>query len=200
LFLHRPHILRPFAVVELELIQPSPDLVPPHTEDWEVELAYRYCHDLSSTERFELLHTITSSHVQSVFGSELRRDETGRRWWMPQGSGTRSLGTIHLRRVENVMFRITPHGKGIYRIQFEDEAGVSFQLPVTDLAFRMYLDSLLVGDGLSAGEAAQEVRRDLTSASDVFLRLGLSRFWEEHPDRGASRSLLSASERRLFLP
>lgn len=183
LFRHWPHVLKPFAVIELELIRPAPNLAPPHTEDWEIELGYTYCYDLTPTERYELLHSLTSSHVRSVFGSTLRYDGDARSWWLPHGTGTRSLGTIHVRRVEDVIFRVSPHGKDIYRLQFEDEAGEHFQLPVTDLAFRMHLDAHLARDGLSRPAAARQVRQRLTTADDVFLRLGLTRPWEEHPDR-----------------
>jgi hypothetical protein len=82
-----------------------------------------------------------------------------------------------------MIFQVGRHGKGVYRLQFEDEAGERFQLPVTDLAFRMYLDALVARDGLSPPAAARHVGQRLKTADDVFLRLGLTRPWEEHPDR-----------------
>lgn len=183
LFRRRPRILKPFAVIELELLRPAADRIPPHTEDWEVELGYAYRGELCPTDRFELLHTITSSHVRSVFGTELQRGDDGRGLWIQQGTGLRPLGTIHVRRVIEVLFRLRPDGKRDYRLHVEDEAGEAFRLPVTDLAWRMFLDSLLVRQRMTAGKAAHHLERRLREASDVVLRLGLARHWSQHPDR-----------------
>jgi len=183
LFRGRPRIIEPFAVIELELLRPAPDRVPPHTEDWEIELAYDYRTELDLVDRFELLHSITSSHLGSVFGAGLRGRQDGSGLWIQQGTGVRSLGTIHVRRVDEVVFRINPNGKGAYRLRFEDETGDDFRLPVTDLAFRMHLDSLLARQEMTTAEAARAVQQSLHDAPDVFLRLGLARYWDQHPDR-----------------
>lgn len=183
LFQNRPYVLKPFAVIEMELIRPVPDRVAPHIEDWEVDLAYTYCHQLTAFDRYELLHTLTSSHLRSVFGVDISRESSARGAWIQQGTGIRSLGTIHLRRVIDVEFEISPRGKASYRLEFEDEAGDIYHLPVTDLAFRMHLDAMVVQDGLSDGTAAAAVCQRLTQADDVFLRLGLARNWERYPDR-----------------
>lgn len=183
LFRRPPHVVKPFTVLDIELNRPAPNPVAPHIEDWEIEPGYTYSHDLSSKERYELLHTLTSSHVRSAFGPDLQCDADARSWWIPQGVGIRSLATIHLRRVDGVIFQLGRHGKGVYRLQFTDEAGEHFQLPVTDLAYRMYLDALLVREGFTPSAAARQVRDRLTAADEVFLRLGLTRPWEEHPDR-----------------
>ncbi|MDQ3692094.1 MAG: hypothetical protein M3464_00500 [Chloroflexota bacterium] len=183
LFRNRPRILKPFAVIELELSRPAADRVPPHTEDWEIEPGYDYRADLSPRDRFELLYTTASSHVGSLFGSALSGREAGHGLWIQHGTGLRSLGTIHIRQITEVIFQIRPDGKGAYRLQFEDEAGADFRLPVTDLAFRMYLDSLLGRQEMTPGEAARFVQQSLQDAPDVFLRLGLARYWDQHPDR-----------------
>jgi hypothetical protein len=183
LFRNWPRVLKPFAVIEMELLRPAPDLTPPHTEDWEIELGYTHCYDLTPEERYELLHSLTSSHLRSVFGAELRHDGNGGNWWVTHGEGTRSLGTIHLRRVVGVIFHVSPLGKRVYRLQFTDEADDSYHLPVTDLAFRMHLDALIDREGLSTAAAARQVRQRLVAAEEVFLRVGLTRPWEAHRDR-----------------
>jgi hypothetical protein len=172
-------IIRPFSVVELDLLKHEPEK--PHSEDWLIEPRLRIVQEsLSLDERLAFLQAIEDSAVHSIFGAEIHRD---RGWFIQQGQGSRSLGTVHLASLSEVVYRQwSDSGKWAYRLAFRDAAGEEYRLTVTDLAFRLYLDALR-DNGESIGGIARSVGVALGSADRVYLRIGLARGWAEYPDR-----------------
>ena len=171
-------VVRPFAVVELDVLEPRPE--PPHTEDWIVDPDYRVrCGLLSPERRRALLARISDPDVESIFGAPLER---GPGWYILAGDGQRSLGTIMPRRVERVFFYRRETGEWSYHLEFVDRTGQHYKLGVTDLAFRCFLEHLHVCQGKAPPRAAQRVTTALQQAQ-VFLRIGLARHWEKYPDR-----------------
>jgi hypothetical protein len=175
----RSGVIRPFAVVEFDLLTHKPGK--PHSEDWLIEPRLRIVQELlSPEERLAFLRAIEDAAVREVFGTEVYRDEG---WYVQQGHGTRSLGTVRASSVDEVVYRQwTDSGKWAYRIAFRDDRGDAYRLTVTDLAFRLYLDSLR-DNGASPASVARSVRDALNSADHAFLRIGLARGWEKFPDR-----------------
>jgi hypothetical protein len=71
-------------------------------------------------------------------------------------------------------------GKLDYRIEFVDESGCVYELPVTDLSFRYFVDhkrAEISSPNRVASNLVQQFHQ-----GDVFLRIGLTRpTWKEHP-------------------
>jgi hypothetical protein len=171
-------VVRPFALIEFDLKEHTPQ--PPHTEDWIVSEVYRErCGMLDEAERRTFLDRISDGDVASIFGAPLYQDEG---WYIEEGAGARSLGTVIPRRGMQVRYAERDGGKWDYRLRFTDPAGESYSLSVTDLAFRYLLDHLRDHKGY-APEGASKLLTDYFNRAKVYLRLGLSRGWERHPDR-----------------
>lgn len=171
-------IIRPFAVVEFILGQKKSD--PPHTEDRIVDRVYRApCGMLSNQERYDLLRRILDPNVDEIFGAEIR-EGPGR--YILVGQGQRSLGTVKPQQIEAVSYTQNGAGEWRYRIAFVDEAGDTYYLSVSDLAFRYYLDHLRVRQQIDPADIGQQITATLQD-SIVFLRIGLTRGWEKYPDR-----------------
>jgi hypothetical protein len=174
----------PFAVLELQVNKAPKRLTAPHTEDRTIPLkGHRVPSFLSEEEQQALLERTASPTVRSVFGTEIHADPTGQ-WgrYVRSGEGSRSLGTIRADRVEAVRYHHYPdRGRWDYRLRFRDGSQEEFQLAVVDLAFRARLDALR-DSGLSADHAATEILAALRQ-QDVYLRIGLARGWDRHPDR-----------------
>ena len=172
-------VVRPFAIVELDLRQHWPDS--PHTEDWFVDPAYRVPKGaLSASGRLKLLTGIVDQDVASIFGATIHQ-EPG--WYVHATDGHRSLGTIEPTEVE-VLHGPNPSGEGwSYRIAFADASGMRDRLSVSDLAFRAYLDHARDSAGLEAPGIAEGLTAVLRNAARLFLRVGLTRGWGEFRDR-----------------
>ncbi|HET8522293.1 MAG TPA: hypothetical protein VFL82_03610 [Thermomicrobiales bacterium] len=171
-------VIEPFAVVELDLLFARPEL--PHSEDWFIRPSYRLRKgQLSDTGRWSLCEQIADDSVASIFGTDILVNGG---WFVKRGQGSRSLGTIRA-SIEQVEYQVRPGGNGWdYRLTFNDGHD-SYRLAVTDLAFRYYLDDLRDGVGLSPHQAATQLARELAIADQVWLRIGLARGWDRHPDR-----------------
>jgi hypothetical protein len=171
-------VIRPFAEVELELQQHTPH--PPHSEDYIVNPAYyRLLRHLNTERKLALLSRIEDPDVASIFGAQIHID---RGWFLQAGQGTRSLGTVRPESIERVRFALRDDGKWDYRIAFQDASGAEYRLAVTDLAFRCYLDH----SRKTLGQAPEQIARQVAGtlrAGEVYLRIGLARGWEKHPDR-----------------
>ncbi len=174
----------PFAVVELRVGRAPKALSAPHTEDRTISLnGHRVVRRLDRGETQATLERSLSPSVRAIFGAEVHTDPQspwGR--YVRAGEGDRSLGTIRVQHLATVGYRHYPdRNRWDYRLRFRDETGEEFQLAVVDLAFRRGLDSLRAG-GLSPDAAA---RRTLTALQNqrVYLRVGLARGWDRHPDR-----------------
>ncbi len=182
LYQGRGAAIRPFAAVELRLVEQPRTLRPPPTEDWLVDRAYAHRYDLEPTERHEVLTASAAPALDAAFGVAVEGDGAGWGRWVVAGSGLRSLATIRARVIRSIGFGLSPHGKREYRLLFEDETGTPYRLMATDLAFRYRLDALVDRDGLSFPEASRVVR-DRLQTPEVFLRVGLARGWAKQPDR-----------------
>jgi hypothetical protein len=174
----------PFTVLDLQVNKAPKRLSAPHTEDRTIPLkGHRVLSTLPEEEQRALLERTMSSSVRSVFGAEIHADPAGQ-WgrYVRSGEGTRSLGTIQTDRVEAVGYHHYPErGRWDYRLRFRDGSGEEFQLAVVDLAFRARLDALC-SRGFPADRAATEVLTALRRQT-VFVRIGLARGWDRHPDR-----------------
>jgi hypothetical protein len=174
----------PFTVLELQVNKAPKRLSAPHTEDRTIPLkGHRVLSTLSEEEQRALLERTASPSVRSVFGAEIHADPAGQ-WgrYVRSGEGMRSLGTIRADRVEAVRYHHYPErGRWDYRLRFRDGSGEEFQLAVVDLAFRARLEALR-NSGFSADCAAAEVLTALRRQT-VFVRIGLARGWDRHPDR-----------------
>jgi len=171
-------VIRPFSVVELDLLWPKPK--PPHTEDWVVDPERRALRRLLPTaEREALLKRLADDSVESIFGAGIH---TGPGWYVQTGEGQRSLGTIAPSLVREVTFFPNYSGTWDYRLAFDDQAGRSYCLMVTDLAFRYYLDCRRTRERLPHAAAAHQLTEALQKAR-VYLRIGLARGWVKYPGR-----------------
>ena len=132
--------IRPFAVIEFDMQGKPPMLLPPHTEDRIIDATHRIRRGaLTPEERADWCAKAEDRDVAAIFGAVIR-DEGGH--FVLAGDGTRSLGTVRVKRLEEVQFSPGTNGRWQYRLGFTDQSGQQYRLPVTDLAFRMYLDYL----------------------------------------------------------
>jgi hypothetical protein len=174
----------PFAVLELQVNRAPKHLIAPHTEDRAIPLqGHRVLSILADDDRQALLDRTASPSVRAIFGAEIHADPAGP-WgrYVRSGEGSRSLGTVRVDRVQTVQYQHYPdRGRWDYRLRFRDGSREEFQLAVVDLEFRARLDALRAS-GLPAERAATEMLTAL-QRQDVYLRIGLARGWDRHPDR-----------------
>ncbi len=176
-------IVRPFAEVRLDFKRPVSD--PPHTEDWEIDTQAgpELVRFLPPEERRTFLQSHLDPTVESIFGAPIQKDR-----YICQGEGERSLGTIRAEGVSEVTYGQRQYedeeAKWEYRIQFSDGSGREFDLAVTDLTFRAACDYLRDRKEWDLGRISGWMTEFLGSAGrEVYLRIGLARGWEKHPDR-----------------
>lgn len=125
--------------------------------------------------REKLLTEILDPDTASIFGAEIRTDQG---YYLQEGEGSRSLGTIKVAEVER--FDHNCHfDKWDYRLYFRDLAGARYHLKVTDLSLRYYVDSLREGQQFGCEEIEKRLTQEFQH-SQVYLRIGLARHW--HPD------------------
>jgi hypothetical protein len=167
----------PFAVVEYDLLQPTPH--PPHTEDIRYDpTSVRLVKRLEEHRRRNVLVKTLFPSVQTIFKAPIHSD-VGH--YVMDGEGPRSLGTIQPRQILKAIYEQSPEEKWKYRLGFVDGEGTTYWLTVTDLAWRYYSDYQRQN-----GRDPREIASELTTAlksSQVYLRIGLARGWEKYPDR-----------------
>ncbi len=172
--------IRPFAVIEFDLHVTPPMLLPPHTEDRIIDTTYRVRRGvLTPEERAEWCAKAEDRDVAAIFGATIH-DEDGH--FVLAGEGARSLGTVRVKRLDEVQFAPGANGRWLYRLAFTDQSGRQYRLPVTDLDFRAYLDHLRDRRSVPPLSVAHRLTTILR-ANSLFLRIGLARGWERHPDR-----------------
>ncbi len=172
--------IRPFAVIEFDVLGKPSLPLPPHTEDRTIDSVHRIRRGvLTPEERAEWCAQAEECDVAAIFGATIH-DEGGP--FVLAGEGTRSLGTVRVKRLEAVQFSPGANGRWQYRLDFTDQSGQRYRLPVTDLAFRTYLDYLRDRRAVPPDMVAHRLTAILR-ANPVFLRIGLARGWERHPDR-----------------
>ena len=174
----------PFSVLEIQINRAPKQLRAPHIEDRTIPLkGHRVLRHLPEVEQHAVLDRSASPSVRSIFGAEVHADPEGQ-WgrYVRAGEGTRSLGTIRVDRVRAVRYHHYPdRGRWDYRLRFLDGSQEEFQLAVVDLDFRRRLDALRAG-GLPEDRAASALLSTLQQQT-VYLRMGLARGWNKHPDR-----------------
>lgn len=178
LYLGGRAVVRPFATIEVDRQQHTPE--PPHTEDWLIAPGPPVPRGmLKPAEQRKLLEAILDDDVPSIFDARVHNQD-GR--WVAAGEGVRSLGTVKA-RVWDVFHQSRPGGKWEYRLRFTDASGDGYRLSVTDLAFRYFVDRQREAGRISGLGAADAVTHILKNAGVVYLRIGLARHWDLHPDR-----------------
>ena len=180
LFARGAVVVRPFAVVALDLLEHQPH--PPHSEDWIVDERYRVRRGLLTPEqRLGLLERIDDGSVGSIFGAPVHEDHG---WFVRRGEAARSLGTVRPAGVLGVTYEPRPQwGKWEYRLAFADESGREYNLAVTDLAYRYYLDHLRDVEELAPPQVSRHMLTLLREADRLYLRVGLARGLGDQPDR-----------------
>lgn len=169
-------IIRPFALVELDLQDRNLKLRPPHTEDWVVDPHFkRFLGLINVNERLKLLNQTLAPSVSQAFGAEIIHE---RGFFVNLNQGDCSLRTIRPNSIDFVDHNQF-NGEFKYRIGFTDQNRVSYALTVTDLSFRYFVDDLRERSKLSSYQLGLDLQRKL-SQPNIFLRLGLGRAW--HPD------------------
>jgi len=176
-------VVRPFAEVRFDFKRPVSD--PPHTEDWEIDTRNgpELVRFLLPEERRVFLQDHVDTSVESIFGTPV---EEGR--YVCKGQGKRSLGTLLARDVSEVTYGQRRYEgeetKWEYRIRFTDGSGQEFGPAVTDLTFRTACDHLRDRKGWDLGRISGWMTDFLGSPkTEVYLRIGLARGWQKHPDR-----------------
>jgi hypothetical protein len=172
--------IRPFAIIEFD-IQGKPSMpLPPHTEDRIIDTTHRVRRGvLTLEERAEWCAKAEDRDVAAIFGAHIHDDDGH---FVLAGDGARSLGTVRVKRLEEVQFSPGTDGRWQYRLGFIDQSGQYYRLPVTDLAFRTYLAYLRDQRAVPPMSVAHRLTTILQK-NPVFLRIGLARGWERHPDR-----------------
>jgi hypothetical protein len=172
--------IRPFAIIEFD-IQGKPSMpLPPHTEDRIIDTTHRVRRGvLTLEERAAWCAKAEDRDVAAIFGAHIHDDDGH---FVLAGDGARSLGTVRVKRLEEVQFSPGTDGRWQYRLGFIDQSGQYYRLPVTDLAFRTYLAYLRDQRAVPPMSVAHRLTTILQK-NPVFLRIGLARGWERHPDR-----------------
>ncbi len=172
-------IVRPFAVVELDLLRHTPQA--PHTEDWEIDRFHRRLikPQLPDEKKQRLLERTACNSVAEIFGAEIY-DDLG--FYVKAGEGERSLGTIRPVEITALVYKPKSGDKWDYRIVFKDQSARIFRLAITDLAYRHYLDYGRVQLSYPLGDFIPQLARFFNQHT-TFLRIGLARAWEKFPDR-----------------
>lgn len=160
-------VIKPFAMIELELIEPSPN--PPHIEDYIMNQYSKpaLITNLSPNESKFFLDSILDENVKEIFRTRILNNK-----FIPQGCGNRSIGTIKVEKFKKIKFSGT-NKKFKLRAVFLDQSRDQYDLPITDYAFYKYYH-----DNLQKDINSYEINQHITSLfnkSDLYFRVGLSR-------------------------
>ena len=168
-------IIFPFAVVEFDLLNPTPQ--PPHVEDWHYDPESPRFIKLIQ-DRKKILSWSLFDGLSDIFEQPIH-DDLG--FYVMDCQGARSLGTIRPRKILEVIYEPGIEGPWDYRLRFLAGQGTHYRLKITDLTWHYYCDSLR-GDNCDPHQISAELTKQL-AAREVFLRIGLSRGWKKFPDR-----------------
>jgi hypothetical protein len=168
-------VIFPFALVEFDLFEKAPD--PPHTEDSLFEGGSPFF-VRRVEERRKILHWSLFENIADIFEQPVHHDFG---FYVMDGEGPRSVGTIRPRGIAKVIYEPGPEGVWDYRLLFYDQARDFYRLKITDLTWHYYCDSLRGPDCDPAKISANLT--GLLKTTDVYLRIGLSRGWKKFPDR-----------------
>lgn len=158
--------IKPRAKIEFELLPTAS--AAPHTEDMEFEVdTWRYLGDCDDKEWVQLLDRDADPSIETIFAGALQEHK-----YVLPGEAPRSLGTVRAARVHHMRLfdRYQPPS---LRLRFSDAAGVVYDLPINDLAYR---------ERVTTRSAAGQETQALRSTPVLFLRVGLGRPWRRPGD------------------
>lgn len=165
----------PFALIELDLLEATPQ--PPHTED--VRYApdsIRYIRHVS--DRRSVLGWSLFPSVSAIFEQPIL---TGPGHYVLDCQGARSLGTVQPGQIHEVKYEPGDEGNWDYRLCFWAGDSTEYRLKITDLTWQRYCSSLR-GEEQDPSQIAVRLTEKLKE-SQVYLRIGLARGWQEYPER-----------------
>jgi hypothetical protein len=167
----------PFAIVEYDLLEHTPQ--PPHTEDHRYDpAAVRFIRRVADQNRARVFEWSLFDTVSAIFEQPIQEDPG---YYVMDGRGPRSLGTIRPQAILKAVYEPGPEGTWDYRLAFVDGETVLYRLKIVDLTWHYYCDS-----HRGADRAPDRIATDLTTklkSSTVYLRIGLSRGWAKFPER-----------------
>ncbi len=169
----------PFSVIEFEFGSIIKNGSKPHTEDSIIHSPnYVFKGLLNIQQRLELLSSTDDKTIDRIFGAKIY---SGPDWYIRTGEGDRSIGTISDPKIAKTHYD-NKDNKFEYRIAFTDRSGSNYNLAVTDLTFRYFLDYMHFIENLDPQIISQMITEKLKSCQ-LFLRIGLARGWDKYPDR-----------------
>jgi hypothetical protein len=168
-------VIRPFAKIGMDVI--SHRSCPPHCEDWVIQpTSRRLIGILAEIEKHQFCEKIVDPSIEAIFGADIHQNPGH---YIRENEGCRSLGTIHPQLITQVM--LYGHAdKMDFRIEFLDATGCLYDLAITDLSFRSYIDQQR-REQVSINRICSNLVQYFHDA-DVYLRIGLGRpTWNKHP-------------------
>ncbi|MBN1148535.1 MAG: hypothetical protein JXA78_14850 [Anaerolineales bacterium] len=175
LYLQDKPIIYPFALIELDLLQPISQ--PPHTEDQFYDIqSTRFVREVHGRE--EVLDWSVFDSVSAIFEQPVH-DDFG--FYVMDCQGPRSLGTVRPSQITAAIYSPGEESAWDYRLIFQDNDGRNFKLKITDLTWQYYCNSLR-GPERDPARIAAELTEKLKSCQ-LYLRIGLARGWKMFPER-----------------
>jgi hypothetical protein len=168
-------IIFPFAKVEFDLQRMKSD--PPHIEDYRFKRnSPKFVGTVEDPQAH--LEYFLFPNVADIFEQEIH---IGPGYYVLEGLGARSLGTIKPSKFYKVIFEKDISGMWDYRVSFKDENGEFFRLKIVDLTWQYYCRDLRnhLPDQKSISAKMSRVLR----SSSAYFRIGLARNWNIHPGK-----------------
>lgn len=151
-------IIFPFAKVEFDL--EKLDSAPPHVEDYRFKpRSPKFIGTVENPKAH--LEDLLFPNVADIFEQEIH-DYFG--FYVLEGQGSRSLGTIKPSKIYKVIFEQDTGGMWDYRVWFKDKNGVFFRLKIVDLTWQYYCRDLrnhLPDQKSIAGKMSRLLKSDL---------------------------------------
>ena len=176
LFQNNHPIVYPFALVELDLLEP--DSQPPHTEDFFFDPnSLHFIRQVHNRE--EVLHWSLFNTVEEIFAQPIHNDFS---FYVMECQGERSLGTLKPETIIEAVYEAGVEKTWDYRLKFADQAGNIYRLKITDLTWQYHCTHLRSAEHTPI-VIASELTKMLQSSDQVYLRIGLARGWKKFPER-----------------
>jgi hypothetical protein len=170
-------IVFPGAIIACDLLEHLPD--PPHTEDHRFDrYSLRLVRRLQGADWQTTLDRSLFGSVRDIFEQPIVHDAG---YYIQDGNGARSIGTIKPRGLAQATYSVGEDGTWTYRFGFYDRAGQFYRLKITDLTWNAYCESLRGPDTHPQDIAARLTQ--LLKSRRVYLRVGLARKWAKFPGR-----------------
>ncbi len=174
--------IKPFTRISIDLDRQRQPMLAPHTEDWFIGQGNaQIINDCTEDEKKDLLVKSCSKDVINIFNAPILHVE-GEGVFIQAGGGCRSIGTIKAKRVFDFRHR-QYDGRWDYRLKCMDGANQEYRLKIVDLTFQTFVNYLRMVKNLSGSEIEGRVNGKIFHQREIFLRIGLSRGWDLHPDR-----------------